>query len=295
MAAALDIASITRTRSGALLGISQHLPSDEELAALAERLEVVEILCNEQSYEDALDLASRCLQIAETMYGSDDLRLAVPYILVGRATAGLGRLKKAEKILSLANYVVLKNNAAADMKSKLFRAVGGLYYLKRKDGRDYRQEALRVYSDDVFHASTAFGPEDYRTAGGYCGLAAVFQSGGQLDSANVMYTKVVNVWHKALLDWWKSRQGESEAGPETELNSVEKSEAQFQLLESMQFFADPSSTDTIQEGVCCASLGILCSFNAEQAELSKQFLERALALLPAEGDLHSVLIKQMGT
>jgi len=59
-------------------------------------------------YEDALDLASRCLQIAETMYVSDDLRLAVPYILVGRATAGLGRLKKAEKIMSLANYVVLK-------------------------------------------------------------------------------------------------------------------------------------------------------------------------------------------
>ena len=26
----------------------------------------------------------------------------------------------------------------------------------------------------------------------------------------------------------------------------------------------------------------------------QQFLERALALLPAEGDLHSVLIKQMG-
>ena len=39
------------------------------------------------------------------------------------------------------------------MKSKLFRAVGGLYYLKREDGRDYRQEALRVYSDDV-----RFGP-----------------------------------------------------------------------------------------------------------------------------------------
>ena len=27
----------------------------------------------------------------------------------------------------------------------------------------------------------------------------------------------------------------------------------------------------------------------------QQFLERALALLPAEGDLHSVLIKQMGS
>ena len=53
------------------------------------------------------------------------------------------------------------------------------------------------------------------------------------------------------------------------LDIEQKSEAQFQLLESMQFFADPSSTDTIQEGVCCASLGILCSFNAEQVELSK--------------------------
>jgi len=146
-----------------------------------------------------------------------------------------------------------------------------------------------------------------------------------------MYTKVVDVWHKALLDWWTLRQGESEVGPETELHNVElnnvevrsldrnrvppprrntargrrplpfprtfsvcvprcatltlvhvlhcyyyllldgeqKSEAQFQLLEAMQFFADPSSTDTIQEGVCCASLGILCSFNVEQVELSK--------------------------
>ena len=90
--------------------VDRHQRTDRFGAVLLSRSAAHTIFCalHPPRYEDALDLASRCLQIAETMYGPDDLRLAVPYILVGRATAGLGRLKKAEKILSLANYVVLK-------------------------------------------------------------------------------------------------------------------------------------------------------------------------------------------
>jgi hypothetical protein len=47
-----------------------------------------ELLCQQQSYQDALSLATQCVSRIEQENGKESIRLIDPYIVIGLANAG---------------------------------------------------------------------------------------------------------------------------------------------------------------------------------------------------------------
>eukprot|EP00040_Diaphanoeca_grandis_P016578 m.85747 g.85747 ORF g.85747 m.85747 type:complete len:268 (-) comp25895_c1_seq1:150-953(-) len=237
-----------------------------EAEELDHELVVAEILCNEQRFAESFDLASQCLKRSEEIYGVDSILQVTPYVVIGRSHAGLGKFSKAEKIFSLANYLVIKTkNCPSEVKSKLYRALGNFYRVKKA-----KKESLRLYAEDVYTSSISNGALHHRTAGAYCGMAAVFVEHSEMDTAQALYLKVCTIWHTAL------QAAITSESLTLDLSDVEKSDARLQLLETVSFFTNVG--DVLSEGQGCAALGIL-SFLSNAPDLAEEYGNRALPLL----------------
>eukprot|EP00035_Acanthoeca_spectabilis_P024139 m.452496 g.452496 ORF g.452496 m.452496 type:complete len:271 (+) comp20340_c0_seq1:24-836(+) len=243
---------------------------------IVEMVTEAELLCQQQSFHEALGLATQCVNRIEEELGKESLRLIDPYIVIGLANAGLGMLTRSEKILAVANFVLVKHpDAPAETKSKLYRALGAMYTAREK-----YPEALRILADDVYHSSIAYGPESSRTAGGYYLMADVFDKYGDTDTSTALRNKVAQIWRKSLsVVVEASRAGEEDAPT---LQPLEIAAAQNQLIGLIGNYADLELTEN--EGQASVLLSILY-YAIGEIDLMREYVTRASEKLPAGGKL----------
>jgi hypothetical protein len=99
---------------------------------------------------------------------------------------GLSRLPQAEKYLSQAQWLMLKNVSCDNsVKCLVFRQLGLLY-----TAQGQYEKARLTLADDIYHASMKYGCLDIRVAGGYFHLGNVFFHENQLEVANSLHDQV---------------------------------------------------------------------------------------------------------
>eukprot|EP00038_Savillea_parva_P010753 m.192536 g.192536 ORF g.192536 m.192536 type:complete len:267 (+) comp18671_c0_seq1:94-894(+) len=249
---------------------------------VAEMVLEAELLCQQQSYNDALDMATECVGRIEKESGKESLRLIEPYIVLGLANAGLDRLTRAEKILAIANFILVKHpEAPPETKSKLYRALGTMYTARQK-----YPEALRILADDVYHSSVAFGPESSQTAGGYFLMAEVFDKYGDDETSMALRSKVAQIWRQtlsAVVESTRSQNGDAESGAQVvALEPLEIAAAQNQLIGLIGTYADMNKNEN--EGQASVLLAILY-YAIGEVDLMKEYVSRASEKLPTGGKL----------
>eukprot|EP00041_Stephanoeca_diplocostata_P008990 m.135745 g.135745 ORF g.135745 m.135745 type:complete len:282 (+) comp17565_c0_seq11:100-945(+) len=243
---------------------------------LSELILEARLMCSQAQHGKALLFATHCAKEIERANGEHAAELVEPYTILGLAHAGFGRLQKAEKILSLANFIVVKNGdrSSASMKSALYRALGVLYFKKHQ-----YTESLRLLADDVYQSSLAFGPLDVRTAGGYYHMADVFEASGQHATAHEFRCKVSDIWASILSTVLQN----ADAGKSTSLSLdvLETSDAQVHLTGLLSVYKNAEGAEhRALEGKLCSALATLYSTLNESA-LVKQYATLAVQLLQA--------------
>lgn len=75
---------MTRSVCAVLKANGQHM----NLHLLFSQVTEAELLCQQQSFHEALGLATQCVNRIEEEHGKESLRLIDPYIVIGLANAG---------------------------------------------------------------------------------------------------------------------------------------------------------------------------------------------------------------
>lgn len=150
----------------------------------------------ENKYAEAIPAALLSLRLAVDLYGLASVELVPSYLILGRASIGLGRLQQAEEYLLQARWTVLKTEGSSNkIKHKLCRHLGLLYASKGQF-----DEALRELADDIFYASEEYGTCHIHTAGGYFHMGNIFYQQGNIATATSLFEEVTDIWHQHL---WK--------------------------------------------------------------------------------------------
>ncbi|NWR60728.1 ZMY12 protein, partial [Bucorvus abyssinicus] len=140
----------------------------------------------EGKHKEAIPAAWHALRFSAEVFGSNSVQLVPAYLLLAEASAGAGDFPQASRYLTQAQWIVLRTPACgAALRSRLHRALG---LLCAAEG-DFDQ-ALYHLANDIYLASSAFGPESLETCGGYFHMANVFFHQNKRDIANSLYAKV---------------------------------------------------------------------------------------------------------
>jgi tetratricopeptide (TPR) repeat protein len=114
---------------------------------------------------------------------------------------GLSRLPQAEKYLSQAQWLMLKNVSCDNsVKCLVFRQLGLLY-----TAQGQYEKARLTLADDIYHASMKYGCLDIRVAGGYFHLGNVFFHENQLEVANSLHDQVLALWRDFFVQAFESQ------------------------------------------------------------------------------------------
>ncbi|XP_039251282.2 zinc finger MYND domain-containing protein 12-like [Styela clava] len=150
----------------------------------------------EGKHNQAVPAAVQSLKFSIDVHGLNSTHLVPSYLILAEANIGLGKLTQADEYLAQAEWTVLKSPDAKDsVRSKLFRNIGLLHAAKG----DY-ENALRMLAEDIYHASCEWDSNHIRTSGGYFHMANVFFRQNKMDTADTLYTQVVDIWHNFLKD-----------------------------------------------------------------------------------------------
>uniref|UniRef100_H2YBS2 Uncharacterized protein n=1 Tax=Ciona savignyi TaxID=51511 RepID=H2YBS2_CIOSA len=148
----------------------------------------------EGKHNQAVPAAVQSLRFSIDVHGLNSVSLVPSYLILAEASIGLGKLSQGDEYLAQAEWTVLKSPDATDaVKSKLYRNIGLLYAAKG----DY-DNALRMLSEDIYHASKEWGTSDIRACGGYFHMANVFFRQNKMDVADSLYSKVTDNWFDFL-------------------------------------------------------------------------------------------------
>jgi len=189
----------------------------------------------EGKHNQAVPAAVQCLKFSIDVHGLNSVRLVPAYLILGEASIGLGKLSQADEYLAQAEWTVLKSPDTVDaIKSKLYRNIGLLHAAKGN-----YEAALRLLSEDIYHASSEWGTCDIRTSGGYFHMANVFFRQNKMDIADSLYTQVTKNWFDFLLDATKQREAESSPV----LDEAQEAEA-IQMLNAIYDIREQSSKVT---------------------------------------------------
>ncbi|XP_037683447.1 zinc finger MYND domain-containing protein 12 [Choloepus didactylus] len=153
----------------------------------------------EGKHEDAVPAALHSLRFRVSVHGLNSVELVPAYLLLAEASLGLGRIVQAEEYLSQAQWTVLKSTKCSNATHSLLHRNLGLLYMAKEN----YEEARYHLANDIYFASCAFGTEDIRTSGGYFQMANIFHSLNKQDLADTLYTKVTEIWHKYLNEYYQ--------------------------------------------------------------------------------------------
>nr|XP_002127183.1 zinc finger MYND domain-containing protein 12 [Ciona intestinalis] len=148
----------------------------------------------EGKHNQAVPAAVQSLRFSIDVHGLNSVNLVPSYLILAEASIGLGKLSQGDEYLAQAEWTVLKSpDATAAVKSKLYRNIGLLYAAKG----DY-DNALRMLSEDIYHASKEWGTTDIHACGGYFHMANVFFRQNKMDVADSLYSQVTDNWFDFL-------------------------------------------------------------------------------------------------
>ncbi|NXM66625.1 ZMY12 protein, partial [Serilophus lunatus] len=134
----------------------------------------------------AIPAALQALRLSGRTFGWSSVFLVPHYLLLAEASRELGNLRQASKYLSKAEWIVLQiPDCGADVQSKLHRELG-LFCVAQGN----LDQALYHLANDVYLATSAFGPNSIEVSGGYFHMANIFLSQDKKDEANSLYTEV---------------------------------------------------------------------------------------------------------
>ncbi|CAF1223472.1 unnamed protein product, partial [Didymodactylos carnosus] len=155
----------------------------------------------QERYEQAIPAALSSLKLAVDVYGPKSVDLIPSYLILAEASLGLKHLGQCWEYLSQAQYTVLQNpNPPLYITSKLYRNLAQLNIARK----DY-EEALRNLANDVYDASTYYGTEHHKVAGGYFLLGKVFKLLNKLEVTDSLYKQVSDMWYTHLRKLLESR------------------------------------------------------------------------------------------
>ncbi len=160
---------------------------------------------SKQEYQRAIPAALQALKYQRELDGSDK-SLIVPYLLLGEAHTGLGKLQRAEEYLSFAKWVIISceekmPDDAADrttligLRGQLHRQFGKLFLFQ-----DRFDEAEAEFASDAYFSGLAAGPESPETAQCYFHMGNLFYLKKQRQAAFQFYDKIVEIWQAYLRD-----------------------------------------------------------------------------------------------
>ena len=216
--------------------------------------------------ERALAAALEALRFAELVFDAASIDLIPAFMLCGRILVQLRQLKQAERYLSQAQWLVLKNSAAcaAATKSRLYHDLAVLYL-----ARGMAAEALRLAADNIYHCALAYGADSVRAAAGYFTMATVFLHGGQTDTGLAIYGKVVKLWQTFLTDKLRA------PGERFQLDEARGVEAVRQLQHILAAREEKLGAYHILTSQVHYVLAMLC-FTIERDDAAHTFCARAL-------------------
>jgi len=147
------------------------------------------ILLQERKYAAALVAAKQYLVLVADIFGTNSLELIPAYLLIAETSIGLNKLREAEQQLQKANWVVMRNENDETIdyvKQGLYRVLGLLHAAKGN-----KDEAIRLFSEQIFYSSQLKGTESIQAASGYFNLANTID-GKQVKHS--LYLKVLECW-----------------------------------------------------------------------------------------------------
>merc|ERR1712212_812821 len=127
------------------------------------------ILLQERKYAAALVAAKQYLVLVADIFGTNSLELIPAYLLIAETSIGLNKLREAEQQLQKANWVVMRNESDETIdfvKQGPYRVLGLLHAAKGN-----KDEAIRLFSEQIFYSSQLKGTESIQAASGYFNLA----------------------------------------------------------------------------------------------------------------------------
>uniref|UniRef100_K3W5Q4 Uncharacterized protein n=1 Tax=Globisporangium ultimum (strain ATCC 200006 / CBS 805.95 / DAOM BR144) TaxID=431595 RepID=K3W5Q4_GLOUD len=187
-----------------------------------------EELCFLRQLQPAHDKAVAALKHATELYGKNSLRLVPFYLGLTDIALQERQLKQAEEVLSLVNWLLVKDHQAAPLSPTTAHANGrrhddvpeemkNLYVIRMNKlysvllmEHDAFTEALQRASHGAYHCSLLFGPEHLYTSELYFCLGSIFSKMKQQQSNNTkqqqrdqenalgMFDKVVDIWYRFL-------------------------------------------------------------------------------------------------
>lgn len=186
-----------------------------------------EELCYLGQLKPAHEQAVAALKAASDTYGKNSLRLVPFYLAVADVALRDKQLKQAEEVLSLVNWLLVKDRGgpgpgnglptpppellAEETKNLFVIRMNKLYCLLHLEFGVFN-EALQRAAHGAYHCSLLFGPEHLYTSELYFCLGLIFhrmsrqRDGSQQhqqqqtpgDSALAMLDKVVDIWYRFL-------------------------------------------------------------------------------------------------
>lgn len=188
-----------------------------------------EELCFLKRLKPAHDKAVQALQAATELFGKNALQLVPFYLVLVEIALGERQLKQAEEVLSLVNWLLVKDrkqqqngpSVAAAIAATTTSAAGGggsdvpeeltnLYVIRMNKlysrllmEYEAYPEALQRGAHGAYHCALLLGPEHLYTAEMYFWLGRIFsrmQSSPTQESENAlgMFDKVVDIWYRFL-------------------------------------------------------------------------------------------------
>ncbi|XP_062519598.1 uncharacterized protein LOC134194672 [Corticium candelabrum] len=124
----------------------------------------------EGKFDAAYATGTELLRTAVEIHGMNSTELIPSYLILGAACIGLSRILQAEKYLSQAQWLLLKNPSCDNsVKCRVFRQLGLLYTARRKF-----EKARHSLAEDIYHSSMTYGYSSVNVAAGYYHLGSVF-------------------------------------------------------------------------------------------------------------------------
>ncbi|KAG9397578.1 MYND finger [Carpediemonas membranifera] len=204
-----------------ICGLIQELQSEKEVFGSAQqrqqhqermnmlRKRIVDIgveqataALSRQEYQRAIPAALQALKYQKEL-DSNDRSIVTPYLLLGEAHTGLGKLQRAEEFLSFAKWVLIsceetgesRSQAIIALRGRLHRQFGKLFLFQDRFG-----EAEAEFAADAYYSGLATGPESPEAAQCYFHMGNLFYLRKQRQVAFQFYDKIVEIWQSYLRD-----------------------------------------------------------------------------------------------
>lgn len=136
------------------------------------------------------------LRLRKLFYKADHLQLVPAYLHLARTRQFQERYGDAEEMLSLAQFIVMKNQdvVSVAIKAELHQSFGLLYAADNK-----LDAAAKHLSYAIYYLSHLHGARSIYTSFSYFDLANVFASKSSMESAMALYDSIKEIWYNFLV------------------------------------------------------------------------------------------------